>query len=392
MITKIIMPKLGETMEFGTLVKWRKKEGDKVNKGDILFDVETDKAVFEFESPKAGLLRKIVVPASEEQIPVLTIVGYISDSMDDVIPAEKKEEEKTKPVAKPKEIPAQKIVKPSKKAPARIFISPLARKMAKEKNLDISTIHGTGPGGRIVARDIPLAQPTQTEKLTTTKTPSRARKIMAERMTLSKTTIPHFYLLQKINMTKAMILRSKLKKEYQEKFSIKLTITDLLIKALSKALQKFSNLNGTYENNSLNISNSINIGIAVSFEDELYVPKIKNVQELDLIGIAKQRTCLVENIYSRKIDLDSLSGGTFTLSNLGNMGLEGFVPIINPPEIGILGTGTIKKELTIENEKMMIADMMQTALSCDHRAINGMYGAEFLIYFKELMENPSNLT
>lgn len=412
MINKIIMPKLGETMEFGALIKWHKKEGDTVEKGEILFEVETDKAVFENEAVRSGYLRKIVIPASDDNIKVLKVVGYLADSMDEPIPAE---EQVSKP---PPNLPLKKgdgmkekepkVKEVSKAERKRIFISPLARKMAKESGIDISIIIGTGPKGRIVARDIKAALPAkevpfkETKRIkefpkdikapvTRIKELSRVNKIAAERVTLSKTTIPHFYLSQKINMTEAVKLRSQLKDKVQEKYSVKLTITDVIIKALSLSLQKFGDLNGTYENEVLKLTNSINIGLAVAAEDDLYVPVIKNSQNLSISQIAIERTNLIDSVRSRKIDLDKLTGGTFTLTNLGNTGIENFAAIINPPQLGIIATGSILKEPVVSGEEIVISDIMRATLSCDHRVVNGVYGAQFLLYFKELLESPYTL-
>ena len=390
------MPKLGETMEFGMLAKWRKKEGDKVEKGDIIFDVETDKAAFEVEAIKKGYLRKIVITPGDDPIKVLTVVGYIADSMKEPVPDEKSPADK-RPVSKSPAFVEPAIEKEStaKEGPViaekqdrkgRLFISPLARKMAKQSGIDISAIMGTGPGGRIVGRDIKSGRAGETEPV---KTVSRVNRIVAERMTLSKATIPHFYLSQKINMTKAVKLRNKIKEDIKKKHSVNLTITDFILQATGKALQKFPNLNALWENDSLRISKSININIAVSFEEELYVPVIKDVQVLSIRQIAKERTKLVKSIHARKIDLDTLLGGTFTLSNLGNIGIESFAAIINPPQVGIMATGSILKEPVVSGDKIIIADIMNVSLSCDHRATNGMYGAKFLVYFKELLETPS---
>ncbi len=402
MITKIIMPKLGETMEVGILAKWRNKEGDKVEKGDIIFDVETDKAVFEVEALKKGFLRKIVVAPSEDEIEVLSVVGYIADSMKEPVPEGDsaptpapavKEAAPTEPTLEKSPISKGKPdIKMTRGPKGRIFISPLARKMAQEKGIDITAVPGTGPGGRIVARDIKSGgQPVIAETAKTGKTPSRANKIVAERMTLSKTTIPHYYLSQKINMTKAVKLRNKIKGDIKKKHKVNLTITDFIIQALSKTLQEFLNLNALWENDSLHISKEINIGVATSWDDELFVPVIKNAQKLKIIDIAKERTKLVTSIRTKKIDIDTLTGGTFTLTNLGNIGPESFAAIINPPQVGILAMGSISKEPCVAGNKVVIADIMNVTISCDHRAINGMYGAKFLVHIKELLEAPDKL-
>ena len=412
MISNIIMPKLGETMESGILIKWHKKEGDKIEKGDILFEIETDKAVFEHEAVKSGYLRKIVVPEGKDMVLVLIVVGYIADSMDEPIPdpeedqgSAKKDQgmkkeiikedfkkEKAKKEDAPLKDDAKKI---STAGGGRIFISPLARKMAFEASIDISSVKGTGPGGRIVARDIksftdskdavPAGEGTRVKEL------SKVNKIVAERLSLSKTTIPHYYLFQKINMTEAIKLRTQLKKKVKEKYFVDLTFTDIILKALSLSLQKYNDMNGTYIDGELRLSTSINIGMAVAWNDELYVPVINNTQDIPIGRIAEERTDLIESIIERKINPDNLSGGTFTLSNLGSTGLENFTAIINPPELGILAVGAIAREIIVLDNKISMADIMHVTLSCDHRVINGMYATKFLVHFKEILESPYTL-
>ncbi len=396
MITKIIMPKIGETMELGILIKWHKKEGDLIKKGDILFEIETDKAVFEHEAVEGGYLRKILVPAGEDLVKVLAVVGYIADSMEEPVPdhkveAEKKVSKKKQDREEKKELSSDKGKKGSVPDSHRIFISPLAKKMAEEAGIDISAITGTGPGGRIVVRDIKsdtsvkdsaFKEDTEIKKL------SRVNKITAERLTQSKATIPHYYIFEKIEMSEVIKLRSQIKKGIKDKYSSRLTYTDIILKALSLSLQKYPDFNGTYKDGVLKLSNSINIGLAVASGDELYVPVIKNIQNLTLGQIALERADLINAVADKKITPDKLSGGTFTLSNMGNTGLAGFTAIINPPELGILAAGSILKEPVVLEDKIIISDIMHVTLSCDHRIINGMYGAGFILYFKEVLESP----
>lgn len=389
MITAIVMPKLGETMESGKLIKWHKQVGDPVERGDVLFEVETDKTTFEVEAPKQGFLRSILVAESDEQVPVTVTVGYIAKKMDEPLP----EVPETGPKAAREPAPVvaegpspendEKKVTPKT---GRIRISPLARRLAKEKGLDPAIIAGSGPDGKIVARDIKGAPSDESPRPL-----SRVRKITAERMTHSKTTVPHFYLFHSVDMTKTLALYGKIKEEISRKYSVKLTITDLVVSALAGALKDFPGMNASYQDNGVAVKEQLNIGLAAATDSELFVPVIKNAGSLNVTEIAIQRSMLTEKTRAGKLRPDDLEGGTFTLSNLGNTGLEGFVAIINPPQTGILATGTIFKKPVVRNEQIEIADVMEVALSCDHRVVNGMEGARFLLHFVWLLENPHTL-
>ena len=314
--------------------------------------------------------------------------------MEEPVPDQKVEAEKKvtgkKPDEKKESLPVkgEKVFEHDK---GRIFISPLAKKMAEEADIDISTITGTGPGGRIVARDIKGVTPMKGSDFkedTEIKKLSRVNKITAERLTQSKATIPHYYIFEKIEMSEVIKLLGQIKKGIKDKYSARLTYTDIILKALSLSLHKYPDFNGTYKDGLLKLSSSINIGLAVASGDELYVPVIKNTQNLTLGQVALERADLINAVQDKKITPDKLSGGTFTLSNMGNTGLAGFTAIINPPELGILAVGSTLKEPVVLEDKIIISDIMNVTLSCDHRVINGIYGASFILYFKEVLESP----
>ncbi len=389
MITAIIMPKLGETMESGKLIKWHKKEGDLVERGDVLFEVETDKTIFEVEAPKKGFLHTILVPESDEEVPVTITVGYIAESMDEPIPEkaieQKKAEKRPAPVVSQDKAPEESVITQVQKT-GRILISPLARRLARERGLDPANIRGSGPNGRIEAWDI-KSIPAEGSTIPL----SQVRKITAERMTLSKTIVPHFYLFHTVDMTRALELREQLKEDLSKRYSVKLTITDIIVGALAGALREYPDMNSAYGNNGIERKERIHIGLAMASGSDLFVPVIRDADLLNISEIARQRTGLMEKTRTGKLRPDDLEGATFTLTNLGNTGLEGFIAIINPPQVGILATGSILKKPVVRNGQMGIADLMEVSLSCDHRVVNGMDAAQFLLRFIRFLEDPDTL-
>lgn len=389
MITAIIMPKLGETMESGKLIKWHKKEGDLVERGDVLFEVETDKTIFEVEAPKKGFLHTILIPESDEEVPVTITVGYIAESMDEPLPEkaieQKKAEERPAPVVSQDKAPEESVITQVQKT-GRILTSPLARRLARERGLDPANIRGSGPNGRIEARDI-KSIPAEGSTIPL----SQVRKITAERMTLSKTTVPHFYLFHTVDMTRALELREQLKEDLSKRYSVKLTITDIIVGALAGALREYPDMNSAYGNNGIERKERIHIGLAMASGSDLFVPVIRDVDLLNISEIARQRTGLMEKTRTGKLRPDDLEGATFTLTNLGNTGLEGFIAIINPPQVGILATGSILKKPVVRNGQLGIADLMEVSLSCDHRVVNGMDAAQFLLRFIRFLEDPDTL-
>ncbi len=375
MITKIIMPKLGETMDEGQIGKWLRKEGEKVEKGESLFEVTSDKANFEVESPSTGVLRKILAEEGQA-VPVTKVVGYIADSMEEQLP-----EEVTTGT------PPPEPVSPPSERKKRIKISPLARKLAEQRGIDISQIKGSGPGGRITKEDVERFQPVakaQGEGIPL----SGMRKLIAQRMSQSKREAPHYYLQTEIDMSDAVRLREDLLPEMEKTFSVRLSYTDLMIKATALSLEQFSLLNSTYENEQIKSFKQANTGVAVALEEGLVVPVIRDAAHKTLWQIAQERTRLVARAKEGKLTQEELSDGTFTISNLGTFEIDLFTAIINPPQVALLAVGAIKERPAALDGQLVIRQTMKVSLSLDHRVVDGVAGAQFLSRLKELLEKP----
>ena len=384
MIKEIIMPKLGQTVEESTVGKWLKKEGDKVEKGDVLLEITTDKATLEVESFANGVLRKIV-HKDGDIVPVLTVIGYIAGSMDEEIPErpekEFHEEEKEEEETSAKE-PVSEVQDKSGIEEVRVKISPLAKKLAKEKGVDITKVNGTGPGGRIVKEDI-LAFG-EAEKIVAKTIPlSGLKKVIAQRLQESKQTIPHFYLSTEIDMTECVKARA-------EK-SPKPAFDDIIIKASALAISENPEMNSSFKGDSIEIVGDINIGLAVAVDDGLVVPVIRNADKLAISDISKKRDELVRKARERKLLPSDYEGGTFTISNLGMFEIDNFSAIINPPQSAILAIGRIKQKPVIIDRNIGIRSMMQVTASFDHRCIDGVLGAKFLQKLKYYLEDPKTL-
>ncbi len=379
-VTKVIMPRLGETMEEGEIVKWLKKEGDRVKEGEPLLEIATDKANMEVEATTSGVVRKIVAQEGEV-IAVAEIIAYIASSMDE--PISLKEEKKVE----------TETVEKAEKEFILMKASPLAKKLAKEKKIDLSTIKGTGPGGRIVKEDIlGTAKEKEAKKEgipLAKRSLSRLEKIMAERMQESKKQIPHFYLTSEVNFLEAVKLRNDLLKKFEKEKGNRLSYTDLLIKACARALSKFPRINSHFEEGEVISFSRINIGLATTTEKGLIVPVIKDADKKDIFQIAKDRIDVVSKANENKLSLEEVEGATFTLSNLGMMKVKVFIGIINPPQVALLATGEIKEKPVVVKEKIVVAPIMEMTLSCDHRVVDGYLGAKFLQEVKRGLEKPS---
>jgi len=392
MMRKVMMPKLGETMEEGEIIKWLKKEGDNVKEGESLLEIATDKANMEVEAVASGFLRKIV--ASEgEVIPVTETIAFIADSMDEEISEEegkasKKEGEKEEEEEISPQVTEKAVTKPVK-------ASPLAKKLAREHSVDLSSIEGTGPAGRIVKEDIlrvleqgeaQAGEAVIKEEISL----SRSEKVQMQHMAKSKKEVPHVYLKMEVDFSEAMKMRDDLLGEF-EKEKIHLSYTDLLIKSCARALDKLPRMNSTFEEGRLMVHSDVGVGLAVAREGGLIVPVIKKANKKDLFQIARDRIELIDKAKGDKLSLGELEGAAFTLSNLGMVGIKEFAAIINIPQVSILAVGEIKKRAVIQEEKVVIRPMMEMTLSCDHRVIDGYLGARFLQEIKKGLEKPSLL-
>ncbi len=413
---EVIMPKLGLTMESGTIEKWHKKEGDRVEKGDVLFEVMTDKVTIEVESYASGILRKILKGEGEE-VPVTGIVAYIGEEGEE-IPSKKEEkvvEGKPSGVIEKHEIDREEVgqkeeeqVEGAKEAgfEKRVRISPLARKTAREMGIDYvkEQIKGSGSGGRIEKKDIinfsekeertakdKGAAPSPGIAIKSSSRLTGMRKTIAERMSYSSSSIPHIVLDAKVNVTLLTDFKDKLGKKLLGEFNIKITYTDLILKAVALALRENPGLNSTFSDGKHIIYEDINVGMAVSLEGGLIVPTLYNCDKLKIGDIAKTRAELINKSKEGKLTAEDVSNGTFTVTNLGMYRIRSFSPIINPPQAAILAVGEIYAEPSFVGEEIKNQSFMDISLSCDHRIIDGKEGAEFLKTLVALLEDPSEL-
>lgn len=397
MVKTVIMPKLGETMEEGEIITWFKQEGDKIDKGEPLLEIATDKANMEIEAATSGYLRKIVAREGEK-IPIAQAIAYITDSMEDEVVLDEELLPETK--AKTESTLENEEEKEEQKKPLarerKVKASPLAKKIAQEKNIDLSTIQGTGPGGRIVKEDVIKACEkgieSKVELASVEKTEinlSRLEKIIAERMQQSKSEIPHFYLTMEVNVSEAAKLKRDLVEEFEAEKKVRITYTDLLIKACAKALHKFPRTNSYFNQGKIISSSRVNLGLAVARESGLVVPVIKDADQKNIFEIARERQNLVKKSMDNSLSVEDMEGGTFTLSNLGMMQIKNFYAIINPPQVCILATGQIQERVIAVGKEILVAPMMEITLSCDHRVIDGYLGAKFLQEVKKTLEKPA---
>ncbi|HZV71899.1 MAG TPA: pyruvate dehydrogenase complex dihydrolipoamide acetyltransferase [Saprospiraceae bacterium] len=432
----IRMPRLSDTMEEGNIVAWLKKVGDKVSPGDILAEVETDKATMELESFNEGYLLYIsvekgpvpvneilaVIGAKDEDYKSLLSSAPKSESSEKTPPAkkeeepEKKEEESTeketaasestpvKPESKQEETktqpsPTSKETESSKPEAtpgneSRIKSSPLAKTIAADAGIDIASLKGSGDGGRIIKRDVEnfvLNSKTQAVKSNGPSTPqygefplSQMRKTIARRLVESKFSAPHFYLTIKITMDKTMEAR----KLINEQSGLKISINDFVIKGCAVALRMHPAINSSWLGDKIRVNQDINIGVAVAVEDGLLVPVLFGADQMGLNEMNTQINTLADKARQKKLQVQEMQGNTFTVSNLGMFGIDEFTAIINPPDAAILAIGTIAQELHMVDGKVSSSNVMKVTMSCDHRVVDGATGAKFLQTFKQLLENP----
>lgn len=405
---EVIMPKLGLTMESGKIEKWHKKEGDKVKAGEVLFEVMTDKVTIEVESYDSGILRKILKVEGEE-VPVTEVVAYIGEEDEEIPQAEPElaAEDKKKVEVKKAEEAADKVKEVSGISGEGAKISPLARKTAKEIGIDYKSerIAGSGPGGRIVKEDIIAyskkkgkARKEEAAPVTTTGITIKSsgplegiRKVIAERMSYSRSNIPHIVLNAKADVTQLIALRKKFKVKILEKYGVRITYTDFILKSTAVALQENLEVNSTFSDGNYIIYDDVNIGVAVSLEGGLIVPIIFNCDRLEITDIAKKRIELVGKAREGRLSLEEISNGTFTVTDLGMYRIRSFSPIINPPQAAILAVGEIYIEPAVVKGKIEPKSFMDLSVSCDHRIIDGIVGAKFLRRIAELIKNPAEL-
>jgi pyruvate dehydrogenase E2 component (dihydrolipoamide acetyltransferase) len=401
-VTKVVMPKLSEAMETGRVIKWLKGEGDAVSGGDIIAEIETDKADIELEAFGSGVLRKIVVPAGE-RAPVGGLIAVIADPSEDVsavlkeAPAEvpaAPAPAKAAPVAPPPQAPV-----PAPAIASRVKASPLAKKIAARSGVDLRLVKGSGPGGRIIRRDVEAALGAARATAPTPVSPapgveyedrplSSIRGAIARRMVQAKAPIPHFYLTTEIDMNRAWELREELNAlEGQPKISV----TDMLVKACALTLLQHPGVNASFQGEAIRIHRQVHIGIAVALDEGLITPVLRDAHRKSLAQIAVEGGDLVARARKRRLKAPELSGATFSVSNLGMFGVEEFSAIINPPEGAILAAGAVMQKPVAEGDRLGIGRRMRLTLSCDHRVMDGAMGARFLQDLKRVLEEPLRL-
>lgn len=453
MITKVLMPKLSDAMETGKVIKWLKKEGDPVKGGDVIAEIETDKANVELEAFGGGVLRKIVV-GEGGQVPVGDMIGVIADPADDIgsvatassapapaAPAPAPAAPAPAPAAAApsapaksgplpametyRSVPATDVVVPMSGAPpqapgrdGRVKASPLARKVAAQSGVDLRLLQGTGPGGRIVRRDVESAAasprpaaapaataaparpaapaagkpqfviPQRTEAEFEDKPLSAMRAAIAKRMPLSKAPVPHFYVTSEVAMDRAWALRAELNGlEGQPKISV----TDMVIKACALALLKNPGVNAQLQGQSIRVFHRAHIGIAVALDEGLITPVLRDCDVKPLAQIAVEARDLAERARGGKLRAQEFSGATFSVSNLGMYDVEEFSAIINPPEGAIVAVGSVLEKPVAEGGELRVGRRMRMTISCDHRVMDGAMGARFLQDVKRLLEEPLRL-
>jgi len=445
MATKVLLPMLGQTMEEGTIIKWFKQEGEHVEKGEPLLEVMTDKVNMEVESPASGIVRRILVHP-DETVPVhapIAILGTADEPIDDIL-AEVVTEEPRKPAVETAQpvvaAPGAEQVAPEV---TPVIASPRAKRLARQKNVPIEALagHGTGPGGRIVEKDVDayVARISEEEKVRATPlaqkiavqegidlrhlvgtgpqgkvtrddvlqaaTPikpypgleSRSipltgiRKTVADNVARSAQTIPHVTLTTEVDMTEVVRLREQVLAEFERKYGTRLTFTDIIIKAAARAILDHPMVNSSLQGNEIRIFGEVNIGVAVALEGGLIVPVVRNADKKTLAEISSSLKSLADKARSGGLSSEDLAGGTFTITNLGSYGVDAFNPIISPGQSAILGVCRIARKPVVVGDSVEIRSVMNLCLSFDHRVLDGAPAAQFLQRVKELLESPYQL-
>ncbi|HTC18375.1 MAG TPA: pyruvate dehydrogenase complex dihydrolipoamide acetyltransferase [Stellaceae bacterium] len=431
---QVLMPALSPTMTEGSLAKWHKKEGDPVKAGDILAEIETDKATMEFEAVDEGTLGRILVPEGTKGVPVNQPIAVIlgeGESAGDIAkapaapPKAAAPAPAAQPVPKPVSAPAAANAAAPKPAPApppargaatqspargpafarRVFVSPLARRLAERSNIDLSRLAGSGPHGRIVKADVEAAMtrgPAAAAEITYPKAKvvaeagniaftevphTNMRRVIAKRMTESKRNVPHYYLTVDCDIDALMKARADL----ADAKGLKLSVNDFVIRAAALALKQYPKANASYSDDAILRWSQVDIAVAVALEDGLITPIIKKADEKSVAAISAEMKDLGLRARAGKLKLTEFQGGTFSLSNLGMFGIREFTAVINPPQSCILAVGVGEKRAVVKHDQLAIATIMSCTLACDHRVLDGAEGSQWLQIFKKLIEEPAAL-
>ncbi|HEX5380482.1 MAG TPA: pyruvate dehydrogenase complex dihydrolipoamide acetyltransferase [Phenylobacterium sp.] len=411
----ILMPALSPTMEEGTLAKWHVKKGDVVKSGDVIAEIETDKATMEVEAVDEGVVEDILVPEGTEEVKVNTPIAKLSGEGEAPAPVAKAPEA---PKAEAAAAPPARVEapRPAQAAPAprpageRIFVSPLARRLAEQKGLDLSGVQGSGPHGRIIKADVEAARPGRPSAAPTAAAaaprpvPSLAqlgipdgsydlvpldgmRRTVARRLTDSFRDVPHFPLNLDLEIDGLLAARVKIN-AMLEKQGVKVSVNDLVIKAAAIALMQVPEANASYSPDGIAMHHHADIAMAVALENGLITPIIRQAELKGLAQIAREAKDLAERARTRKLKPEEFQGGTFSVSNLGMFGVRSFSSILNEPQGAILSVGAGEKRPVVKGDQLAIATVMSVTLTCDHRVVDGAIGARWLQAFKTLIEDP----
>ena len=422
------MPKLSPTMEEGQIARWLKKEGDKVSMGEPLAEIDTDKATMEMQALANGVLRKILVKEGESA-PLGQLIGVIAEPDEDISsvlneapakqsaaaapqkeaqPASSQREQATPPPPKPEAKPAEAAS--GNGASGRLIVSPLAARMAAEAGLDLRSLQGSGPGGRIIKRDVEAALSREPAAAPASKQPtfrviegkaqqplvagasayrdvpaSEIRRTIARRLVTSLGPVPHFFLTSEIEMDRAAEMRRGINSLDPD---LKISVNDIIIKVTAAALMQHPEVNASFQDKFVRYYEHVDIGVAVAIEDGLITPVVRSADLKSLSQIASEVRELAERARSRKLKPEEYTGATFSVSNLGMFGIDEFTAIINPPEGGILAIGAMTPRPVVRDGEVVVRQIMRVTMSCDHRIIDGATGAKFLQTFKKILENP----
>ena len=391
----VIMPRLDLDMEKGTVLEWMKRKGEEVKKGEPIVKIMSEKVTYEVDSPATGVLYEVLVQPDTE-VPIGQVIGIIKEADDKTEDIERVVKEARESLARlleakmphvEKAVETMKIEVAAKRKPERVKISPLAKKLAEQHGIDITKIEGTGPGGRIVKKDVLRAieelkagieEEAEVIPLT------GVRKVVAERMAYSYRTAPHAILMVKVDMSEAI----KLRQSFEKTKNVRVSYNAIFVKAVTTALREYPLLNSTLQGDQIKLLKNINVGIAVAIEKGLIVPVIHDADKKSLGELTSIIFDLAERARQDKLSMSDVTGGTFTITNLGMFGIDAFIAIINPNQAAILAIGKITEEPRVVDGQIVIQPTVTLSLSFDHRIVDGAPAARFLNRIKEILENP----
>ena len=395
---ELLMPALSPTMTEGNLIKWYKKEGDSIKAGEVLAEIETDKATMEVEAVDEGTLGKILIQAGSENVKVNALIALILEededpkSLDSYVKISAASQPTVAAVSAPEIVAAPQVKAAQSNDRSRVFASPLAKRLAQNNQVSLESISGSGPQGRIIKIDVEAAltkAPVARSGEYTEISLNNMRKVIAKRLTESKQQIPHFYLNIDCNLD--MLLKLRVSLNTRNKNGVKISVNDFVIKACAEALIQVPEANAAWHDTVIRQYHSADVAVAVAIDGGLVTPILRSAETKSITALSTEIKALAEKARAGKLVPEEYQGGTFTLSNLGMFGITNFSAILNPPQACILAVGAGEKRPIVKDDKITIATMMTCTLSVDHRAVDGAVGARFLSVFKSLIEDPLSL-